>query len=533
MNEPTVYERQLSPEPLEASLGEEELQRHLRLFLALLATACAIFATIEGAVALLYGERIVAIAAISLCGCGLWIVRARSRVGREPLGPLVGRITTVVFALIVVNGLAQPTGQEVVALAALLPVVAALPFLDRAGMIRAMAVAWLVAVSALLFGAVAPTTTILPAEANAVLRIVSVALISGLLLLLLWQFGGRLKDAVRDLRTLTRMSSELTRTLDPRRVGDVTARHMAHALSVEAVGICYWDQLGDRLLTYGFFPSEQRGGIAETYDLEDYPLSRRLLNDQTTAVVSVSDPTADPAEVAYLRSIGQSAMMMIPLVARGRALGLIELTTQRTDAFPPSKVALARMLADEASMALDNARLHEELRHQAYHDGLTGLANQVKFRERLAEAVSSPGAERSVAVLFIDLDDFKEVNDGFGHTTGDQLLRGVAERLRAIVRPDDLGARFGGDEFAILLTGIIATSDAERVAERVVEALAQPFVLTGRNVRVAASVGVATSDISGPDVDALLRDADFAMYRAKGAGKNGYATFSPGMREAA
>jgi diguanylate cyclase (GGDEF)-like protein len=532
MTEQATHVRQLSPEPLETSFGEEELQRHLRLFLALLAAACVLFAAIEAAIAVVYEDRMVAIAAIALCACGLWILRARSRVGREQLGRLVAQITVVVFAAIVVNGLAQPTGQEVVALAALLPVVAALPFFGKPAILRTMVVAWLVAVAAIAFGAVFPTATVLPETTNSILRIVSVGLICGLMFLLLWQFGNRLKDAVRDLRCLTRMSSELTQTLDPRRVGDVTARHMAQALAVDAVGICYWDRAADRLLTYGFHPAEQLPDVAESYDLGEYPLSRRILADQSMAVVSVDDPTADQAEVAYLRSIDQASMMMIPLVARGRALGIVEVTTRRANAFSSSQVALARMLADEASMALDNARLHEEIRYQAYHDPVTGLANQLGFREHLAETTSAAG-ESTVALLFIDLDDFKEVNDQFGHTAGDGLLRGVAERLVSITRGDDIAARFGGDEFAILLPAIAENSDAELVAQRVVDVLARPFVLAGRGVRIAASVGIATSDVSGADAEALLRDADFAMYRAKAAGKNGFATFVPGMREAA
>jgi diguanylate cyclase (GGDEF)-like protein len=446
---------------------------------------------------------------------------------------MVGRIVTVTFLLIVANAIAQPSGQEVVGMAALLPVVAALPFLDRPGMVRAMAAAWFIAVLAVIYGAVAPPTTYLPEAVITLLRVVSIALICALLFVLLWQFGNRLKDAARDLRELTRMSAELTQTLDPRTVGDVAARHMAHALAADAVCISYWDQDGDRLLTYGYHPADDRGLVEDAYPLAGFPQTRRVLEAQDAVVVSTADRTADPAEVAYLRSIEHGSMVMLPLVARGRTIGMVEITNRQTRTLAASRMALARMFADEASMALDNARLHEELRRRAYFDALTDLANQVRFRERLAQALATPGGDRSVAVLFIDLDDFKEVNDGFGHTTGDKLLRVVAERIRHVVRPDDLPARFGGDEFAILLTGVDSEATAERVAMRVVESLAQPFVVAGRHVRIGASVGIATSAVSGADVDGLLGDADYAMYRAKAAGKNGFATFTEGMREAA
>ena len=175
----------------------------------------------------------------------------------------------------------------------------------------------------------------------------------------------------------------------------------------------------------------------------------------------------------------------------------------------------------------DRHLLEGELRHQAYHDALTGLPNRTLLVERLGEILRD---DRTVSVLFVDLDDFKDVNDGLGHQAGDDLLIGVAERLRGAVRDGDIVARLGGDEFAVLVSGG-EHGEAQHVARRIIESLATPFEIAGTRVRIGASVGIATGAAHG--VNDLLRNADVAMYRAKAAGKGTLALFEPGMHDTA
>jgi diguanylate cyclase (GGDEF)-like protein/PAS domain S-box-containing protein len=175
--------------------------------------------------------------------------------------------------------------------------------------------------------------------------------------------------------------------------------------------------------------------------------------------------------------------------------------------------------------------LEEELRHQAFHDALTGLANRALFEDRLAHALAGARRHgRPVAVLFLDLDDFKTINDSLGHSTGDELLRAVAIRIAGFVRVTDTAARLGGDEFAILLEILEKDDDAETIASRMLEVLKVPFEIAGRELRVNASIGLAKSD-GGIGVDDLLRNADTAMYAAKEAGKGTAQTFEEGMHE--
>lgn len=177
-----------------------------------------------------------------------------------------------------------------------------------------------------------------------------------------------------------------------------------------------------------------------------------------------------------------------------------------------------------------------QLAYQAHHDPLTGLPNRTQLAERLDEALArGASARRGVAVIFVDLDNFKVINDSLGHDAGDRLLRNVAERLRRVLRPEDLLARFGGDELAVCLEQVDEPQRALRVADRMATALRAPFVLDGEQRFVTASFGIA---IAGPDdadrsPETMLRDADAAMYRAKERGKARAEVFDTTMRRRA
>ena len=180
----------------------------------------------------------------------------------------------------------------------------------------------------------------------------------------------------------------------------------------------------------------------------------------------------------------------------------------------------------------ERKRLEARLQHDALHDALTGLPNRALFLDRLSQAFTrrSRGREQNCGVLFLDLDRFKEINDTLGHAAGDALLVGVAERLRGALRPQDTAARLGGDEFAILVENILSVSGMEIVATRVLEAMGREFEVCGHTIHAGASIGVA---IAGPDhavPELLIRDADFAMYRAKQDGGGRFEIFDKQLK---
>jgi len=173
----------------------------------------------------------------------------------------------------------------------------------------------------------------------------------------------------------------------------------------------------------------------------------------------------------------------------------------------------------------------ERLEWAATHDGLTGLPNRFRFLERLGSYLETaqPG---SIAVLFIDIDNFKVINDSLGHDAGDQLLRSMSERLRSVVRDRDMLGRFGGDEFIIMLRDVSGSYDPFVIAEQLRAEIAQPLIIDGAELFVTASIGITVSDRKGVTTTEMLRDADAAMYRAKARGRDCVEVFAPGSHDA-
>ena len=234
-------------------------------------------------------------------------------------------------------------------------------------------------------------------------------------------------------------------------------------------------------------------------------------------------PIASARLREYFKAQGIRDLAAAPLFVQDTVIGMMMVANRRSDvtSFGADDVQLLETFANHASASLENARLVARLRrqahdshHQALHDGLTGLPNRAMFREQVQAAATGP-AVSGFAVLLMDLDKFKEVNDTLGHHNGDRVLIAVAERLRESMRPSDVVARLGGDEFGILLEGVGTPEDATALAERLLEALTRPFDVQGLTLEVGASIGIALFPTHGRDVDTLVQRADVAMYEAK------------------
>ena len=471
------------------------------------------------------------------------------------------------------------------------------------------------------------------------------------------------------LQDLTELPRRLTATLDLRALGeDLTAR------AIEATGaatgaIALWDRQGDRLTTLADLETVKVGprmAPGEEYaQLEEYQAARRVLTDCRPISVRADTPEDDPAERAWLDRYGLSAALLLPLVSRGDAIGLMYLA--RLDgAFSDDDIVYSQLLSDIAGSAIENASLYtelqstltqyrslierlpavtylddcetgetqyvspqiadlfgitpdewksspdawlkavhpgdrelaraafeeaseshtpfhleyrvvspdgavrwvldrtvilptveghrrltqgmifditdrkraeQELSHRANHDALTGLPNREQFRAALDEAIARARKHgRAVGAMYVDLDDFKLVNDGFGHEVGDEVLVAVADRLRGATRTSDLVGRDGGDEFLVLLPDLPpaiegATRAAEQAARRVREVLVEPVTAGSADLWVRASVGMSLFPFDAADTQTLLKHADAAMYDAKAAGRDACRFYEPDARD--
>ena len=325
-----------------------------------------------------------------------------------------------------------------------------------------------------------------------------------------------------ELRQLLDMSSALSRSLDPHDVANLMAEHLARAIGADEAQISDWDRVNDRVRTLGCYPAERQATVDAYYDLAPFPLTRRVLEDGTIAIVDAEDPDADRAEVELLRREGMRGLVMLPLIAKGEAIGIVELSSRGRPVAESGPITLARTMAHEAAMALENARLYETARNLADRDPLTGFFNHRYLHERLSEeVVRAVRTRRPLSVVMLDLDDFKLVNDTFGHVYGDRVLVHVADLIRTSLRGSDVAARYGGDEFALILPET-DHDDAGRAAERILDAFrASPFAAEGRQpFPLGASIGIATHPSDGRSAAELIAVADAGLYDSKDAGGN-------------
>jgi diguanylate cyclase (GGDEF)-like protein len=516
--------------PADARPTARQLQ--LELLVRAVAVAAAVVGVPHAILGVLYADpRAIALGAMAMAYAA-WLASESGRLDTPDRSRSIARIADVSLVLIGVAAVLQPSIAPAMAIAAMLPAIITLPFLEGHQVRRVLLLAGFVGIGSVLAGEIVPASGGIPAHLQSALGLMALLIAFGLLLVFLLEVSRRMTSTAEDLRSIVAMSNDLSRTMDPQLVGDRIARHIARAVGANDCALSYWDRPGDRLVTLGYFPLDRRSALEPAYPLADYPETRRVLDNGRPTIIDTADPDADRHEVSYLRSIGQRSMTIVPLVAAGTTIGTVELTSERSGAFDARGVEIATMLASEAAMALENARLYDEIRHQALHDGLTGLANRVLFRDRVIQALDRcKGREgRPFAVLFIDLDDFKVLNDTLGHARGDDVLIAAAARVESSLRPSDTAARLGGDEFAVLLDDVGDERTALSIAIRLADALRQPVNLGDATPTIAASIGVALSGQGEETADDLLRNADVAMYAAKASSRGRAVVFQPTFR---
>lgn len=317
-----------------------------------------------------------------------------------------------------------------------------------------------------------------------------------------------------DVQELVREAAEVTRDV----------------LGVEVVSVFEALADGGTLLLRGGHGWDIHPAERLVLEVGEWKQAWHTLQTGDASVAESFEPGVGDGRPAWLAAhpIGASVTVAIP--GADSPMGIVVADSAQPREFSPQDVDFLQAVAHVLAGAIHSSRAQRDLAHQALHDPLTGLPNRALLLDRLALALARVSRQSStVAVLFLDVDRFKVINDSLGHSVGDELLIAVAARLEGVLRPSDTVGRFGGDEFVIVAESVADQDEAVALAERITHAVTRPVQLGGRDVPVTISIGVVVA-AAGDDAESLLRDADAAMYRAKERGRARHAVFDHSMR---
>jgi diguanylate cyclase (GGDEF)-like protein len=321
------------------------------------------------------------------------------------------------------------------------------------------------------------------------------------------------------LKALSEIDRLILSTVDSAQIIRTVLHRLASAVRADAVTVTLLEHdNADHARTY-FRSAEDDGGP----EMERHGIDarERAELEGATAGQWVALAEGGPAYLARLAGDGATTAYVQPVVWRGTLCGALALGYRGSSSLDEEERQHARELADRVAVAVSSAWRDEQLYLQAHFDTLTGLPNRLLFKDRLGQEIARSQREGlRFGLLFIDLDHFKTVNDSFGHTTGDAVLREAARRISRCVRTTDTVSRLGGDEFTVMLTNLHHAQEASLIAESVVEALSREFQVNGEQCFLSASVGIASFPEDGACAEELLKSADTAMYRAKAGGRS-------------
>jgi diguanylate cyclase (GGDEF)-like protein len=345
-----------------------------------------------------------------------------------------------------------------------------------------------------------------------------------------------LEEANKRLSLITKMGQEITASLDLERLMQTVYGHVNQLMDAAILGIAIYRE-ENQTVDYRFFiDSNQRMTPFEVEVSSNTSFGAWVIRNCREIVMN--DVTAEfDAYVSSTDGVPSkhaASMVYLPLQVRGRIVGLLTVQSYNRFAYSDRSVEALRALASFIAIAMDNSLIleevraaNEQIRHMAHHDNLTELPNRRLLSEFLADYL--PLARRKserFAVLYIDLDEFKPINDDFGHGTGDEVLKEVAGRLKSTLRESDTVARVGGDEFVAVIRDVKSADSVEKTVRKVLDAVSAPVAVGGEERQVSASIGISRFPDDGTTTDELIKRADEAMYRAKRRAGNRFAFFA-------